>query len=73
MIDKILKVNDREAIIYFTHKSPVKLHSSESNVEELIVMMVSPFSLETKTYSSMIIRMAVCNADTLTINLDEVA
>ena len=73
MIDKILRVNEFEAVIYYTHRSPVGLYSSTGEVEALIDMILAPIGHECKTLSEYLERVKIGSEDTVVIYVDDVA
>lgn len=42
MIDRILLTSSTEAVIIYTHRSPVHLHASDGNIESLLHWFFSP-------------------------------
>ena len=43
MLDKILIVNPNLAVIYYTHREPVLIHSDTGNAFELANELLAPF------------------------------
>ncbi len=71
MLDKVLKVNDGHAVIYFTHRTPVNLYSSSGKVDELIDIMLCPLDSRCTTLSEHLERVRIGQEDTLIIHLDQ--
>ena len=44
MIDKILIVNDTQAMIYYKHKAPVSVYSGSGNVLAMVEELLCPFN-----------------------------
>ena len=72
MFDKILYINSRCVVIFFTHRTPVTVSSSDGNAMDMADELLSP-NFNFVTLSDYQRAVASSEEDTQIINLEEVA
>lgn len=73
MLDKVLYVNENEAVIYFETHS-ISVYSDSGNVLDLVAILLSPFPLDGgNEYNQYVTRIRMSQEDTMVIDIDDVA
>lgn len=73
MLDKVLYVNENEAVIYFETHS-VGVYSDSGNVMDLVAILLSPFPLEAGgEYDQYVAKVRMSQEDTMIVDINDVA